>query len=193
MTRNVSQIERESYRIVHELCDLSHLPRLSHAVCARVIHATADTNYAHDLVLRESALEAGRAALEADAPIITDSMMTRDGIAGDAHCYLSDPRSYELADTEQITRSAAAIRLAVSEIGCGAIWVIGSAPTALFELLRCQAQPALILGLCVGFVGAVEAKQALRASRLPSVTNRSPKGGSAAAAAAANALCYDQR
>jgi precorrin-8X/cobalt-precorrin-8 methylmutase len=89
-----------------------------------------------------------------------------------------------------ITRAAAGIRVAGSEVGPGAVWVIGTAPTALADLLARGPAPALVIGLPVGFVGAVEAKQALRDSGLPAVTNISEKGGAAVAAAALNALIY---
>ena len=90
------------------------------------------------------------------------------------------------------TRSAAGVRAAVREIGPGAVWVIGCAPTALAALLEADARPALVIGLPVGFVGAVEAKRALAVSGLPAVTNRGVKGGSAVAAAALNALLYQE-
>ena len=83
-----------------------------------------------------------------------------------------------------------AIRLAYEDVGPGALWVIGCAPTALEELLKLDALPALVIGLPVGFVGAAESKAALRESGLPSVSNVSEKGGSAVAAAALNALLY---
>ena len=89
-----------------------------------------------------------------------------------------------------LTRSAHAIRLAYEQVGPGALWVIGNAPTALEELLTLDAAPALVIGLPVGFVGAVESKAALRESGLPAVSNVSEKGGSAVAAAALNALLY---
>ena len=89
-----------------------------------------------------------------------------------------------------LTRSAAAVRLAYEEVGPGAVWVVGCAPTALFELVALDARPALVVGLPVGFVGAAESKQALRESGLPAVSNVSEKGGSAVAAAALNALLY---
>jgi precorrin-8X/cobalt-precorrin-8 methylmutase len=89
-----------------------------------------------------------------------------------------------------LTRSAHAIRLAYEEVGPGALWVIGCAPTALEELLTLDASPALVIGLPVGFVGAAESKAALRGSGLPAVSNVSEKGGSAVAAAALNALLY---
>lgn len=90
------------------------------------------------------------------------------------------------------TRSAAGVRAAFARVGPGAVWVVGCAPTALDALLRLPAAPALVVGLPVGFVGAVEAKRALAASGLPAVTNRGAKGGSAVAAAALNALLYNQ-
>jgi precorrin-8X/cobalt-precorrin-8 methylmutase len=91
-----------------------------------------------------------------------------------------------------LTRSAVAVHDALAEVGPGAVWVVGCAPTALFELLRVDADPALVVGLPVGFVGAAESKQALRDSGLPGVSNVSEKGGSAVAAAALNALLYTE-
>jgi precorrin-8X/cobalt-precorrin-8 methylmutase len=97
-----------------------------------------------------------------------------------------------LATREGLTRSAAALRLAAQEAGPGAVYVVGCAPTALFELVGGAAvyRPAFVVGLPVGFVGAVESKAALRASGLAGVSNVSGKGGSAVAAAALNALLY---
>jgi len=77
-------------------------------------------------------------------------------------------------------------------VGPGAVWVVGCAPTALFAVLDLHVQPALVIGLPVGFVGAVESKQRLRGSGLPAVSNYSAKGGSAVAAAAVNALIYKE-
>jgi precorrin-8X/cobalt-precorrin-8 methylmutase len=105
-------------------------------------------------------------------------------------CRVRDPLAAQLAQETGLTRSAAGIRLALAEVGPGAVWVIGNAPTALFELLAQDARPALVVGLPVGFVGAAESKQALRESGLPAISNRSDKGGSAVASAAINALLY---
>jgi precorrin-8X/cobalt-precorrin-8 methylmutase len=103
----------------------------------------------------------------------------------DTVCRLRDAKS-----GPGLTRSAHAIRLAYEDVGPGALWVIGCAPTALEELLTLDAAPALVIGLPVGFVGAAESKAALRESGLPAVSNVSEKGGSAVAAAALNALLY---
>ena len=186
MTRTIHPIEQESYRILRSRLDLSGLPPLSRAVVERVIHASADLDYAIDLVVDEPSLAAAHQALQAGAPVVTDVEMVAAGItAVKAVCRLRDARS-----ASGLTRSAHAVRLAYEQVGPGAVWVIGCAPTALEELLLLDAAPALVIGLPVGFVGAAESKAALRASGLPAVSNVSEKGGSAVAAAALNALLY---
>jgi precorrin-8X/cobalt-precorrin-8 methylmutase len=191
--RRVHPIETESYLILRRMVDLSHLGPLSRAVGERIIHASADLEYAQSLVLDEAALERGIEALELDAPIVTDVDMVAAGITGRVtQCFVSDPRTRVLSGSLGITRSAAGFRLAAEEVGRGAIWVVGNAPTALFELLDLDVAPELVVGLPVGFVGAAEAKTALATSGLPAVTNQGPKGGSAVAAAALNALIYYQ-
>ncbi|MDQ4129440.1 MAG: precorrin-8X methylmutase [Actinomycetota bacterium] len=189
--RRVRPIEAESYRILRELVDLSHLGPLSRAVAERVIHASADLEYAQTLVLDETALRGGLEALRRGAPIIADVKMVAAGItAREVICFVSDPHTRWLSEDLGITCSAAGFRVAAEEIGERAVWVIGNAPTALFELLELGVEPALVVGLPVGFVGAAESKDRLVESGLPAVTNRGPKGGSAVAAAALNALLY---
>ena len=189
--RQVHPIERESYRIMRGLVDLSRLGPLSRAVAERVIHASADLEYAETLVLDEAALLQGHEALRAGAPVVTDVGMVAAGItARETVCFVSDPRARSLSEDLGITRSAAGFRLAFEEAGSGAVWVVGNAPTALFELLDLWAEPALVVGLPVGFVGAAESKEKLIESGLPAVANHGPKGGSAVAAAALNALLY---
>jgi precorrin-8X/cobalt-precorrin-8 methylmutase len=192
MSHAVHPIEAESYRILRARVDLSHLPALVRAVTERVVHASADLEYADTLLADEAALRSGREALLAGAPVVCDTRMVAGGITRrEATVPLLDPRAAQLAASDGITRTAAAMRLAVEETGAGAVWVVGNAPTALFELLeRPPRDPALIVGLPVGFVGAAEAKAALAASGLPCVANRGEKGGSAVAAAAVNALLY---
>ncbi|WP_407691098.1 precorrin-8X methylmutase [Rubrobacter marinus] len=173
------------------LLDLSHLGPLSRAVAERVVHASADLEYAETLVLDEAALAGGHEALRAGAPVVTDVGMVAAGItARETICFVSDPRARALSEELGITRSAAGFRIAAEEAEAGAVWVVGNAPTALFELLELGAEPALVVGLPVGFVGAAESKEGLIESGLPAVANRGPKGGSAVAAAALNALLY---
>lgn len=179
-------IEVESFEILRSRVDLSHLPPLSRAVTERVVHSSADLSYVDDLVLDEGALRQGWEALRAGARVVADVQMVAAGITTrDVVC-----RVREATGTAELTRSAAAIRLAHAEVGPGAVWVVGCAPTALFELVAGDYAPALVIGLPVGFVGAAESKAALRESGLPAVSNVSEKGGSAVAAAALNALLY---
>ncbi|QHC28871.1 precorrin-8X methylmutase [Streptomyces sp. HF10] len=186
MNRIVHPIEQESFRRLRARLDTSHLPPLTRAVVERVIHSAADLEYASDLVLAEADLGPAHAALHAGAPVVVDVEMVAAGITRRATvCRLKDAKS-----GPKLTRSAHAIRLAYEEVGPGALWVIGCAPTALEELLTLDADPALVIGLPVGFVGAAESKAALRESGLPAVSNVSEKGGSAVAAAALNALLY---
>jgi precorrin-8X/cobalt-precorrin-8 methylmutase len=188
---NIHPIETESYRILAGRIDLSGWPEGPRAVVARVIHATADVEYATSLVVDEAAVAAGVAALRAGAVVVADVEMTRAAVSGLAvACYLKEVPGLPLEDG--LTRTAAAMRLAAARHPEGAIFAIGCAPTALFELVRLaeagEVAPALVVGLPVGFVGAAEAKEALRRSGLPAVSNAGEKGGSAAAGAAVNAL-----
>ena len=182
-------IEVESYRILRSRIDLSHLPPLTLAVTERIIHASADFDYATDLVADEAALAAGVAAIRRGAPVVADVAMVASGITGyPVICKVGEGLATRLSRTVGITVSAAATRLAFGEAGPGAVWVVGNAPTALAEILQRDVSPALVIGMPVGFVGAAESKQALRDSGLPALSNKSEKGGSAVAAAAFNAL-----
>jgi precorrin-8X/cobalt-precorrin-8 methylmutase len=182
----VHPIELESYAILRSRVDLDHLPPLTRAVVERVVHASADLGYVDDLVTDESALREGQVALLAGALVVTDVQMVAAGITTRAVvCRIGQARP-----VPGLTRSAVAVRMAFDEVGPGAVWVVGCAPTALDELLALGVDPALVVGLPVGFVGASESKAALRASGLPAVSNLSAKGGSAVAAAALTALLY---
>jgi precorrin-8X/cobalt-precorrin-8 methylmutase len=193
--RGVHPIEAESYAILRSRADTSHLPPLTRAVVERMVHASADLDYLDDVVADESALAAGLAALRAGAPVVTDVEMvaagiTRGHLPGAVLCRVGDARAAELARREGITRSAAGVRVARADAGPGAVWVVGCAPTALVEIVAAVPDAALVLGLPVGFVGAVESKARLRSSGLRALSNVSEKGGSAVAAAALNALLY---
>jgi precorrin-8X/cobalt-precorrin-8 methylmutase len=189
--RQPHPIEVRSYEILRSRVDLSPMPPLWRAVAERVIHATADLEYAVDLVTKEEFLLQGWAALRDGASIVTDEGMVAAGIsARDTVCHAADPAAARMARAAGITRSAAAVRLSYSEVGPGAVWAVGSAPEALSEIITRRVSPALVIGMPVGFVGAREAKEALRASGIPQLSNVSEKGGSAVAAAAVNALLY---
>lgn len=187
----VHPIEAESYRILKERVDLRRFAPNVAAVVARVIHASADLEFAETMVIDDDAVGAGILALRAGAPVICDVEMVRHGITGvDARCYLGEVAASGVTDGD--TRAATGMRLAAAQHCDGAVFVVGCAPTALFEIARLSTErlltPALVIGLPVGFVGAAESKQALRESGLPAISNVGEKGGSAVAAAALNAL-----
>jgi precorrin-8X/cobalt-precorrin-8 methylmutase len=192
VARVAHPIEIESMGILRSRYDFTRFAPLSRAVAERVCHASADLSFADSLILDEEALRAGRAALRDGAPIYADARMVAAGVTSrDVVVPLADARVAPLAAELGVTRSAAAMQLAVREAPAGAVWVVGNAPTALFQLLETPpAAPALIVGLPVGFVGAAESKAALAASGLPCVANRGERGGSAVAVAAVNALLY---
>ncbi len=187
----VHPIEQESYRILAERVDLSAFPDGEQAVVARMIHATADVVFARTARIGAVAVRAAVGALRAGAPVVVDAAMVAAGVPGLATiCLLAEVK----AAPPGSTRSAAAIALAAERYPAGALWVIGNAPTALAELLALHAsgavEPAAVIGVPVGFVGAAEAKAALWASPLAprSITALGERGGSPVAAAAVNAL-----
>lgn len=185
MTATGAAIEAESFRILADRVDLSHFERRARLVVARIIHASADVDYAATMVVDDAAVAAGIGAIAAGAPVVTDVEMTRHGISGvPSVCFLGQGEGH--------TRSAAGMRVAAERHPAGAIVVVGCAPTALDEVVTLHRaglfDPALVIGLPVGFVGAAEAKQALRSTPLPSISNVGEKGGSAVAAAALNAI-----
>ena len=188
----VHPIEVESYRILDERVDLSDRPAGDRDVVARVIHSTADLDFATSMRIGPEAVAAAVAALRAGAPVVCDAHMLRVGLTRlpGALCLLDDVPVAPPGDT----RSAAAVRLAAERHPDGALWVVGNAPTALEEILRLHAagavRPAAVVGLPVGFVGAAESKAALWDSPLRpiAVTNVGEKGGTPAAAGAVNAL-----
>ncbi|EIV92172.1 precorrin-8X methylmutase [Frankia sp. QA3] len=206
----VDPVERMSYAVVRARLDTSRLPRLTRAVLERVVHASADVRFADDLVCREDDLHAGVEALRAGVALVTDVPMTALGLADDprhppdAHAHAAprlagrpvvcgfaraDP---DVARRDDLSRPAVGVALSVDEVGPGAIYVIGAAPSALEELLSLAdvARPAFVVGLPVGFVGSVEAKMGLRDSGIPALSNRSARGGPAVAAAAVHALLH---
>ena len=185
----VNPVTEGSLRILRSRIDLSRLAKFSRDVTERVILASADFDYVTDLICDEESLAEAVAALAAGAPVIADSAMVAAGITGSpVLCKVGEPLTYRLSRTTSISRAAAAVRLAFGDTGPGAVWVVGSSPDALAEILSRRVEPAFVVGLPVGFAGAAEAKDALRASGIRSVSNVSEKGGPGVAVAAFNAL-----
>jgi precorrin-8X/cobalt-precorrin-8 methylmutase len=187
----VHPIEAESYRIMRGSVDLSAWPDGDRDVVERMVHATADESFASSTRIGAVAVQRAVGALYAGAPVIADAAMVAAGIGGGrATCFLGEVPTAPPGTT----RSAAAIDLAVERHPRGALWVIGNAPTALFALLAAfdegRVEPAAVVGLPVGYVGAAESKAALWASPLAerAITNEGRRGGSPVAAGAVNAL-----
>jgi glutamyl-tRNA reductase len=170
-------------------------------IIGRVVHATADPNLANLVVISDGAIETGIRAIKSGANVLTDVKMVASGInstrlhkfGGRVLCYIDDGRASRLASELGVTRTAAAMRLAIADgIVNGAIVTIGNSPTATFELVRAvkrgEARPALIIATPVGFVNSVEAKKAVMRLDVPYITIRGPRGGSPIAVAIFNAL-----
>jgi precorrin-8X/cobalt-precorrin-8 methylmutase len=179
---------------------LKKIPKAHAAIIERVIHATADPEFAKLLLISDKAVETGVAAIKAGAKIITDVNMVKAGInetrvkrfGGKILTYIDHERAVKLAARESITRAAAAMRLAINEGVNGAIILIGNAPTATFELASAVkqglAKPALIVATPVGFIGAAESKEAIARLSIPFIIVKGSKGGSPVAVAVFNAL-----
>ena len=187
--------------MVAEEARLGHLPEDMRDIAIRLIHSCGMVNIVDDLAFSSRAVQAGHAALEDGKSIFTDVEMVRSGIIermlpgkNALICTLNNEEVPGHAKAIGNTRSAAGVDLWGSSLE-GAIAVIGNAPTALFRLLENVAnggpRPALVVGIPVGFVGAVESKQALAENTLglDFITVQGRRGGSAMASSVVNALC----
>ena len=194
-----AEIESLSFKIIEEEAGEHGLNADEWAVVRRLIHTTADFEFIQHARFHPQAVEAGIAAIRSGAAIITDTRMAQAGITRrrlaqfgcEVHCSIDDHEVFAVAKRENITRAAAAVSQA-KELLHGGMAVIGNAPTALIELVRLHEQgilqPALVVGVPVGFVNAAEAKELLMASGLVYISVAGRKGGSAVAAATVNAL-----
>ena len=201
-----ADIERTSISIItRELDELGLTPPPeTAAVVKRVIHTTADFDYAKNLRFTPGAVQAAVRALQRGAVIVTDTNMALAGISRpglaklgcEAVCYMADPAVAEAAKQAGTTRAVAAMHRAAREHP-GAILAVGNAPTALLaiaEEIEAGLRPALVIGVPVGFVNVVESKENLFAvceqHGVPAIAAMGRKGGSNVAAAICNALVY---
>jgi precorrin-8X/cobalt-precorrin-8 methylmutase len=201
--RDGAAIYQRSFAIIRREADLARFSPEEEVVAVRIIHACGMVEAAADIAFAPGAVAAARAALRAGAPILCDAKMVANGVTrarlpagNEVVCTLDDPSVPGLAARLGNTRSAAALELWRSRLG-GAVVAIGNAPTALFRLLEILDDgaplPAAVIGMPVGFVGAVESKEALVADgRVPFLVVRGRKGGSAMAAATVNALAGER-
>jgi precorrin-8X/cobalt-precorrin-8 methylmutase len=199
--RDGAEIYRRSFATIRAEADLAAYPPDVERVVVRMIHSCGMVDLTADVAYSPGVVAAARAALLAGAPVLCDARMVASGITrhrlpsdNEIVCTLSDPRVPALAAEQGTTRSAAALDLWGDRLG-GAVVAVGNAPTALFRLLELldagAPRPAAVLGLPVGFVGAVESKVALAASGLPHLVVHGRRGGSAMAVAAVNAIASE--
>ncbi|MGO4333367.1 precorrin-8X methylmutase [Labrys sp. KB_33_2] len=200
--RDGAEIYRRSFAMIRAESDLSRFSALEAPVVVRIIHACGMVEVAADVEMSSDLVSSARAALRAGAPLLCDSKMVANGVTrarlpvdNDVICTLDDPRTPDLARKIGNTRTAAAMELWRERLG-GAVVAIGNAPTALYHLMdmidRGAPRPAAILGIPVGFVGAAESKDDLKAwGKVPWLIVRGRKGGSAMTAASINALASE--
>ena len=194
-------IEKRSFEIITEILGDTKLNPENELVIKRVIHTTADFEYVQNLVFSDHAVQKGIEALKNGCDIVTDTQMAKSGInktilgklGGQVHCFMSDADVAAEAKERGITRAIVSMeRAAKLEKPC--IFAIGNAPTALISLHAQitigKLNPALIIGVPVGFVNVVESKELIIESGIPHIVARGRKGGSNVAAAICNAMLY---
>ena len=201
--RDPAEIYRRSFAIIRREAELSRFDEREERVVVRLIHTSGSVELARDVAFSPNFTRAAADAIRSGAPILCDAKMIASGVTrsrlaanNDVVCLLDDPRVPLFARELGTTRSAAALTLLRDRLD-GAILAIGNAPTALFRLLELLdetgARPAAVIGVPVGFVGAVESKQALAAdTRVEYMVVHGRRGGSALAVAAINALASDE-
>lgn len=197
-------IEKRSMEIIAAEMDATGIEPVNIPVVKRVIHTTADFEYARTLAFSPDAVQQARQALHAGVAIVTDTNMAAAGISrpyaqkyGNAvKCWMADERVAQLARERGSTRAEVSMEAAVEEYP-DAIFAIGNAPTALIRLceliLLGKAKPSLVVGVPVGFVNVVESKERLLSMDAPYIVAQGRKGGSTVAVAILNALYYEDR
>ena len=198
------EIEKRSFEIItEELGDTPLIPG-TELIVKRCIHTSADFDYAKNLCFSEGAVEKAMDAIRNGACIVTDTQMAKAGInkralaryGGEAYCFMSDEDVAKIAKERGVTRAAVSMEKA-AQIEKPVIFAIGNAPTALIELYEMiqsgSYRPAFIIGVPVGFVNVVPAKELIMETEVPYIINRGRKGGSNVAAAICNAILYQLR
>ncbi|MDP4182614.1 MAG: precorrin-8X methylmutase [Bacillota bacterium] len=194
-------IEKKSFEIITGILGDRKFPPLHEPVIKRVIHTTADFEYADMLKISANAIENGIEAIRSGCGIVTDTSMAAAGInkkalskfGGSVACFMDNAEIAEQAKAKSMTRAS----LCMDKASCDAnnrIYVVGNAPTALIRLyeliMEGKISPALVIGVPVGFVNVVEAKQLFKTCKIPYIISDGRKGGSNVAAAIVNAILY---
>lgn len=196
-----AEIEKRSFEIITaELGERTFPPEIE-PIVKRVIHTSADFEYADNLVFSEDAVQRAMSAIKHGAHIVTDTSMVQAGInkrtlaqfGGKVHCFIADADVAAEAKQRGVTRSTVSMEHA-AKLDVPLLFAIGNAPTALIELARLieagELKPELVIGVPVGFVNVVESKELIMQSDVPYIIARGRKGGSNIAAAIVNALLY---
>jgi len=194
-------IEKRSFEIITSELKTKVLPE-NEAVVKRVIHTSADFDYAENLCFSEGAVAKGIEAIKKGACIVTDTQMAKAGInkkalekfGSEVFCFMSDEDVAQAAAKNGTTRAVASMEKAV-KLKKPIIFAIGNAPTALirlYELIQEKAvKPELVIGVPVGFVNVVQAKELIMQTEIPYIVAKGRKGGSNIAAAICNAMIYE--
>lgn len=194
-------IERHSFEIIESELGGRSFPEKIRPILYRVIHTTADFDYADNLCFSENAVDIAVELLKNGAVIVTDTNMAKSGINKSALnklgcevvCFMSDPETAAAAKANGTTRAAASADRA-AQLGKPVIYACGNAPTALIRLYEHITSgdftPAFVIGVPVGFVNVVQSKELIMQSGVPYIVARGRKGGSNVAAAIVNALLY---
>ena len=200
-TRKGQSIEDESMRIIENEIGTNPYNEEEWPIVRRVIHSTADFDFARDnkIIFHKDAIRSGLVGLKNGCSIIVDvngiiGLMNKQNpkdFGNSVVCNISEPSLMEEAKKQGKTRAEMSMRVAKEDMN-GGIVVIGNAPTALLEVMKMIKEgitkPALVIGIPVGFVSAVESKAALAEMDVPFITNQGRKGGSPCASAIVNAL-----
>ncbi|MGZ7067841.1 MAG: cobalt-precorrin-8 methylmutase [Methanobacterium sp.] len=195
-TKQGYDIASKSREIVRSLISdkIKDLKKEEQLIVERIVHSTADPEYADITEISPDFVNESLKSIRENKDILTDISMVKVGInkyEGTINCYINHEEAINIAKEEQITRAAAAMRIA-NDKGFDGIIVIGNAPTALFEAINLVQNEGMkvrsIIGVPVGFVGAAESKEALKKTDIPNIITLGPKGGTPVAVAVVNAL-----
>ncbi len=205
-SENPQEIINESFDIIDNLVDFDKIPESSRPIVRRVIHATGDTDFADNLIIKPMAVDAAVNAIATGKSIVTDVNMVKAGInakvidrfGGKIVCRIADEVVAQKAKETNKTRAIMSMQESLADISGGVV-AIGNAPTAVFSIIdlirREGVVPALVIAVPVGFVKAAESKEALmtfldnkKDIQIPYIINIGRKGGSAVAVAIVNAL-----
>jgi precorrin-8X/cobalt-precorrin-8 methylmutase len=195
-TKQGYDIAKKSREIVRSLIkeDIEELSKEEQDIVERIVHSTADPEYAKLVSISHEFISSSLKALKNNEDILTDINMVKAGITqyeGNVECFIKNQEVINIAKDQKITRAAAAIQFAAQNDFTGII-AVGNAPTALYEAIDLynnnDLEIASIVGVPVGFVGAADSKEALKNSSIPNVITKGPKGGTPVAVACINSL-----